>query len=914
MSTHTYKKFEDVESGALPDKMTIFQDCIRAFNASPVDAKKCRLLIGRLLRLIYNGDKFPTEESTSLFFSVSKLFQHKDSSLRQIVYLAIKELSTNSNDILMVTSSIMKDVQNGDIVYKSNAIRTLVRVLDGSTIHSAERLMKSAIVDKHPSVSSAAIVSSYHLLPVAKEVIKRWSNETQESVLAIKSYPQSQESSYINDSLITQYHALGLLYSLRNHDKMALRKFIQQFSTNLRNPIAICQLIRYINEILINDLTLLPSLLPLLESWINDRHHSINLEAIKVIISLPISNEVYFAAILRLKYLLGVSSTVTRFAAVRILNKISIKSPEKIVTCNDELESLINDSNRSIATYAITTLLKTGTSDNIERLIKTISKFINEISDEFKIIIIDSIKILSIKFPENYKSMLLFLIEILKDEGGFEFKIATVEALFDLIYFIPKSRDLALENLCEFIEDCEFTELSVRILNLLGNEGPKTSNPTLYIRHIYNRVVLENSIIRSAAVIALTKFALIDDEKINKSIKILLKRIVNDNDDEVRDRAIISIKFLENLDEGKFDKTEIKNLTKPNYVYDLNVLERGLQNYISSIDNLKKPFNIEIIPKISESEFKSIELKKKSALLEKSEESSSSEVGRGSNNESAGASAGSRGEEEDETLKDLTKQQFIQELSTIEEFKSFGELLNSSAIIPLTEKDTEFVVESIKHVFEEHIVIQYNIENTLNDVLLESVSINAIPEDEESLVEEFSISIDQLVPHSKGTVYVSFNKADGLMNNVVSNTLTFTSKECDSKTFEPFDPKGFEDEYSIEDLSIGAGDFIVGSFVGNFTHQFDELSNEMVGTFGLGVDSIEDGVKYLSDLLSMSIIEGQLVTNETSHEIKMFGKSIDGKRVGSIVKFIKNKSGVTIKLIVRSDDAELSECVINSIA
>lgn len=137
------------------------------------------------------------------------------------------------------------------------------------------------------------------------------------------------------------------------------------------------------------------------------------------------------------------------------------------------MESLINDPNRSIATYAITTLLKTGTSDNIERLIKTISKFINDISDEFKIIIIDAIKTLSLKFPQNYKSMLLFLVDILKDDGGFEFKNSIVEALFDMIYFVPESRDLALENLCEFIEDCEFTELSVRILNLLGNEGPK---------------------------------------------------------------------------------------------------------------------------------------------------------------------------------------------------------------------------------------------------------------------------------------------------------------------------------------------------------------------------------------------------------------------------------------------------------
>ena len=34
-----------------------------------------------------------------------------------------------------------------------------------------------------------------------------------------------------------------------------------------------------------------------------------------------------------------------------------------------------------------------------------------------------------------------------------------------------------LLQLCEFIEDCEFTFLSVQILHLLGEEGPKTKDP-----------------------------------------------------------------------------------------------------------------------------------------------------------------------------------------------------------------------------------------------------------------------------------------------------------------------------------------------------------------------------------------------------------------------------------------------------
>lgn len=40
---------------------------------------------------------------------------------------------------------------------------------------------------------------------------------------------------------------------------------------------------------------------------------------------------------------------------------------------------------RSIATLAITTLLKTGAESSVERLMKQISSFVSEISDEFKV-------------------------------------------------------------------------------------------------------------------------------------------------------------------------------------------------------------------------------------------------------------------------------------------------------------------------------------------------------------------------------------------------------------------------------------------------------------------------------------------------------------------------------------------------
>lgn len=63
-----------------------------------------------------------------------------------------------------------------------------------------------------------------------------------------------------------------------------------------------------------------------------------------------------------------------------------MKHPQAVTSCNVDLEQLITDQNRSIATLAITTLLKTGAESSVERLMKQISTFVNEISDEFKVI------------------------------------------------------------------------------------------------------------------------------------------------------------------------------------------------------------------------------------------------------------------------------------------------------------------------------------------------------------------------------------------------------------------------------------------------------------------------------------------------------------------------------------------------
>lgn len=134
----------------------------------------------------------------------------------------------------------------------------------------------------------------------------------------------------------------------------------------------------------------------------------------------------------------------------------------------------------------------------------------------------------------------------LREEGGFDFKKTILDVIFDIIDKIPDATNEGLSNLCEFIEDCEFPVLSVRVLHLLADKGPTMPQPGSFIRFIYNRVILEAATIRAAAVTALAKFGA-NVPSLRPSIITLLKRCLEDDADEVRDRATLHVKNLEAL-------------------------------------------------------------------------------------------------------------------------------------------------------------------------------------------------------------------------------------------------------------------------------------------------------------------------------------------------------------------------------
>lgn len=307
-------------------------------------------------------------------------------------------------------------------------------------------------------------------------------------------------------------------------------------------------------------------------------------------------------------------------------------------------------------------------------------------------------------------------------------------------------------------------------------------------------------------------------------------------------------------------------------------------------------------------------------------------------------------------------QRYAQELMQIPEMKEFGSVLKSAGPVELTEAETEYVVSVVKHIFKEHIILQYDVKNTLPDTVLENVSVVATPGDEEELEEVFIIPADKLATDEPGKIYVAFRKVSGegsLPTTQFSNVLKFTSKEIDPSTGEPEDG-GYEDEYEVGEFDLAGSDYVVPAFASNFNHIWEQVGasgEEAQETMQLsGIKSIAgtstpffffflcfqdppylalppffcgyelvwianatdatDATEQLIKALSLQALEGTDVpVNQTTHTLKLLGKTVNGGRVvGNIRMAFSAKSGVTMKIVVRAEEEDVAALVIGSVA
>uniref|UniRef100_A0A8V5HGL3 Coatomer subunit gamma n=1 Tax=Melopsittacus undulatus TaxID=13146 RepID=A0A8V5HGL3_MELUD len=734
------------------EKSAVLQEA-RVFNETPINPRKCAHILTKILYLINQGEHLGVMEATESFFAMTKLFQSNDPTLRRMCYLTIKEMSSIAEDVIIVTSSLTKDMTGKDDNYRGPAVRALCQITDSTMLQAIERYMKQAIVDKVPSVSSSALVSSLHLLKTSYDVVKRWVNEAQEAASS--------------DNIMVQYHALGLLYHVRKNDRLAVNKMLSKFTRHgLKSPFAYCMMIRVARE-----------------SFLRSCFH------------------------LLLRAHLDCSSGQL-LLSLKISMQLLLCSYEGCFRAISTLPSLI-------ATLAITTLLKTGSESSIDRLMKQISSFMSEISDEFKV-----------RQEEG--------------NGGFEYKRAIVDCIISIIEENSESKETGLSHLCEFIEDCEFTVLATRILHLLGQEGPKTNNPSKYIRFIYNRVVLEHEEVRAGAVSALAKFGAQNEEML-PSILVLLKRCVMDDDNEVRDRATFYLNVLEQKQKALNAGYILNGLT-----VSIPGLERALHQY--TLEPSEKPFDLKSVPLAT------------APVIEQRAENAPVAVVKQPEKVAA------------------TRQEIFQEqLGAIPEFRGLGPLFKSSPEpVALTELETEYVVRCTKHTFVSHMVFQFDCTNTLNDQILENVTVQMEPTEGYEVIGY--IPAKTLVYNQPGTCYtlVALSEEDPTaVACTFSCMMKFTVKDCDPNTGET-DDEGYEDEYVLEDLEVTVADHIQRVLKPNFGAAWDEVGDEYEKeeTFTLSaIKTLEEAVSNIVKFLGMQPCErsDKVPDNKNSHTLYLAG-------------------------------------------
>jgi len=839
---------------------------------------------------------------TTLFFGVTKLFQTQNSRLRRMVYMVIKELEASEQVVFICMSCLIKDMNSKNDCYRANSIRVLSRVLDPALVAQVDRYVKTAIVDKNPFVSSASLVCGIHLLKSVPDVVRRWVNEIQGTVNS--SHP------------MVQFHSLALIYDLKKTDRLALHKVVTSLAQGqLKSPMAECLLVRYAAQALMTerDSGIEKTLMTYLDNCLRHKSEMVTYEAARSFCNLAIvdkegSGQTVFGydithATTILQIFLTSPKPVIRFGAIRTLNLLAQHRPSMAARCNCDMEPLLSDSNRNTATLALTTLLKTGHESNVERLVKQITTFMSDISDVFKIEVVRAVKGLCLQYPGKYKVLMSFLSSNLREDGSADFKTDIVDALILIISQVPAAREVGLLHLCEFIEDCEYSNLCTRILGFLGEEVPSTSLPSKYIRFIYNRLILENALVRAAAVDALSKIAM-KCPSLRRDVLILLQFGQNDNDDEVRDRISLYSNVLQQCldgERGESANSGYQALMSTEMPFSLDALYDGLVEHMNGgfQDQL---FNVGDLP--SDTAYKAT-MQAQAALQV---DTKKKPAGPG------GVAAAAAAAQKDLEPKATASAELARVLAEIMPGSDLGPVQHTCKPKMLTEGEAEYTVQVIKHMFKSHVVLEMYVSNTVQGITLDSTEVRLT-----GLEPCWSVAgasaINKLEYNQQGSAYVILNKRGGedvagAVTGTFGAALKFIVKE-------EGDDLGFEDDYPVESVHITPGDYMFPRALpqGQFKSVWEQLSAqgvESIQKLVLNYKSLETAVEGVIQTLNMDACDktGKVEAGVRGHTLLLSGTFLGGNTclVRALV-CMDPTHGCVAKLSCRSKHAAVCDVV-----
>jgi len=541
----------------------------------------------------------------------------------------------------------------------------------------------------------------------------------------------------------------------------------------------------------------------------------------------------------------------------------------------------------------------------------------------------------------RFQVLMSFLSSNLREEGSFEHKSEIVDALIQLSQSIPAAQEGGLLHLCEFIEDCEYSSLCTQILSFLGEQAPKTANPSKYIRFIYNRLILENAQIRAGGVDALAKIA-VECKALRKDILMLLDCCLTDNDDEVRDRTTIycrsfatsinptvdlldddtvGYKHVDN-DEDQYScvstAPSLEELFDTDLPVSLDALCDTLQKCADQNFDEASVNQIDVFKLPSDAEYR----KDRPRALSITKETIKAPLGVPPKEQAPPA-----------TFKGVlaaASQELSTKVADIIPPETIGSLLHSGASSPLTEKEAEYTVFMTRHFFVNHVILEFSVSNTMPDQTLENVTIKLTSNDAQTgsawiVVGHLPIgSLPFSVPGSTFIVLAkNTNQPEllqgapelGVLVGSFGGNLSFLVKE-------EGDDIGYEDEYSLEAIEISIGDYSTPRVLrsGEFSTIWDTLDtpngHECSAKLSLNFKTLEAAVTGLIQSLNLAACDRTDTLNDSSkvnHQLLLSGTFTGGFQVLCRSMIVMNREhGCLLKIVVRSKSEAVSSAVLRS--
>ena len=883
------------------------------FNEKNIQNEQCIEILINLIYLLNKGEKFSEKEKETIFFSATKLLHSANPILRRIIFLFVKHLNWWQSSFIL-TGSLITELNGDDDLIKPNCFRLLGQITDASSVNVVERLLKEAINNKNHEVASSALSCTLFMCLKGFGIAKSWINEISEKL-----------SSSLGEENLLTFHTLLLLKEIKKNDKLFLIKIFSKIaencgSRNQRSQFAICQLIRYITELLKRgdlEQNVKDTFNRFLEVSLYNIEESIKIEACRAVLQIPnIKPSLKKTTIATLCDLISSSNKIARFSAMKTLDKYIDEFAQNIaVDIFLELEKIIEDSgtNSSIKSYAFSIFLKIskGLSDyRLEKMFKTFIEQYSKFKEDFKKKLIIISRNISRSNPSKNKLYYNFFCSLFKLDASPQTKIEILEAL---IWFIYNDQELKLQSLlflAESIFDCQYDILKIRILNLLGKECDLVNNKSKLVRYIYNQIILESPMVRASAISALGEIGF-KEKNMRDIIISLIENCLNDDDNEVRERAFMVSKALKAMNEEKKEEEQFVNFVfpqkvkNPSPIEELNidliqtVLNSEKDNLLKSEDICQELFNIlNDTEKISEILIKDKEDSKKKEKKEKK---------RGIE-----ANPQKKIPEEDYSLTMFPK--------------IYGPPKIFTPYKKLTDQSAEYLTQYRKIVHDKIVVIDFEITNTIEFQIINDISI-----DVDNLTSEgFDFDKTEIIPikslktNESGHLYFKLLKdKDEIYSNCSFNcTLKFDLQELDVKG----NPHGIavKETYKLDKMvEVSYADYYIKNSkvnvdnFGEFWKQAEKSNfSKTEEKMGLPYNSVKNAAIKFSEIIGLDPLNDieQIDSNVKKYEfVYAYINYFENLLFIKFQVIFNDQNKCLSQVIIQSQDPSVPEMIVNKI-